>query len=161
MNIREDPAALGGPHGTQDPRHGESEFSGTNTIHAIGSGIFRRFFTSAGSLRQARDINSLSERLADILLLLLNDPNLNRSKRHSQTKDDKGSNFEARNRSFSGQSVADARFAFFPSFDTWLGEFKSTFQRDMIFNVAKVGGIAFLYYFAPGVLTWIESTFGF
>lgn len=159
--IREDPGDLGGPHGTQDPRHGDRGFGGTNAIHDLASGIVRRFFTDAGSLRQTRDISLLSERLADILLLLASDLRLSRSKRHGQTKEDRGSSFEARNRSFSAQSVAEPRFAFFPSLDAWLDELQSTFKRDMIFNVAKVGGIAFLYYFAPGVLTWIESTFGF
>lgn len=46
------------------------------------------------------------------------------------------------------------------SFDTWLDDFIHHLRRDTILNVAKVGGIILLYYLAPGVLTWIENTFG-
>ncbi|XP_042867637.1 uncharacterized protein LOC122250332 [Penaeus japonicus] len=158
VNIRQDPAALGDPHGSQDPRHGDRGLVGTSTLHALAEGFVRRFFVDVGSFRQAKGTTSLSERLTDMLSLLVDD--LDVSKIRGQTKEGGGSKSEGRRRrSFSARSVAEPRFAFFPSFDAWVNEFQSTFKRDMIFNVAKVGGIAFLYYFAPGVLTWIESTF--
>lgn len=46
------------------------------------------------------------------------------------------------------------------SFDTWLDDLTSHFKRDTILNVVKVAGIILLHYLAPGVLTWIDNTFG-
>ncbi|KAK8383336.1 hypothetical protein O3P69_011659 [Scylla paramamosain] len=48
----------------------------------------------------------------------------------------------------------------FGSFEAWLNAFMYTFKRDTIFNVAKIGGLILLYYFAPEVFTWVSGTLG-
>ncbi|MPC20994.1 hypothetical protein E2C01_013966 [Portunus trituberculatus] len=48
----------------------------------------------------------------------------------------------------------------FGSFEAWLDAFMYTLKRDTIFNVAKIGGLILLYYFAPEVFTWVSGTLG-
>lgn len=54
----------------------------------------------------------------------------------------------------------EPRTIFFNSFQEWTTAFQSTLKRDAIYNFGKVGGIIILYYFFPGILSWITSTFG-